>query len=245
MKAIIGTDCSIESMFSIIDGWTTRFEIGGKVLGGTLMLQTIPTLLWQIEAIGGVRGKRILELGPLEGAQTKKMIDEGVEEVIAVEGLSYCFLKCLIVKEAFQMNRAKFIFGDFCHYIKQYKGEKFDMVLASGVLYHQKNPAQLIYDLAKITDIVAVWSQVADTAHPSREESIIVGENIEYRGKKMIWGDLRSTSSTYCASLDDYGFWMYPEEMRRCFRDAGFTNINEKSQPDNANGACILFIASK
>jgi hypothetical protein len=38
---------------------------------------------------------------------------------------------------------------------------------------------------------------------------------------------------------------MYPDEMRRCFRDAGFVNINEKPQPDNANGACVLFIASK
>jgi hypothetical protein len=203
MKAIIGTDCSIESMFSIIDGWTTRFEIGGKVLGGTLMLQTIPTLLWQIEAIGGVRGKRILELGPLEGAQTKKMIDEGVEEVIAVEGLSYCFLKCLIVKEAFQMNRAKFIFGDFCHYIKQHKGEKFDMVLASGVLYHQTHPARLIYDLANITDTVAVWSQVANETHPSNEEIIDTVNGKEYRGKIMRWGNMRMELDSYCASLED------------------------------------------
>lgn len=101
MKKIIGSDCSIESTFSIMEGWTSRFEKDGIQFGGELMLHTIPTLTWQIKMIGGVKGKRILELGPLEGAHTKRLIDEGAKEVIAIEGLSYCFMKCLIVKEVF------------------------------------------------------------------------------------------------------------------------------------------------
>ena len=75
MKRIIGSDGSIESMFDIMDGWISCFEKDDRILGGNMMLHTIPTFLWQIDALGGVRGKRILELGPLEGSQTKKLID--------------------------------------------------------------------------------------------------------------------------------------------------------------------------
>ena len=36
MNTIIGSDCSLESMFNIIPGWTSRFEINGKVFGGDI-----------------------------------------------------------------------------------------------------------------------------------------------------------------------------------------------------------------
>lgn len=117
--------------------------------------------------------------------------------------------------------------------------------MASGVLYHQTHPARLIYDLAMVTDMVAVWSQVANETHPSKEEITDIVNGREYKGKKMQWGNMRIDLDTYCASLDDYGFWMYPDEMRRCFRDAGFVNIIEYPQPDTVNGSCLLFIASK
>ena len=242
MNTIIGSDCSFESHFNILPGWTSRFDIDGKILGGNIMLHTIPTLSWQIEIIG-VQGKRILELGPLEGAQTKRLIDEGAKEVIAVEGLSNCFLKCLIVKEIFRLNKATFIFGDFSHYIKSYTGMKFDFVMASGVLYHQPNPAQLIYDLARITDTVAVWSQVASADRPSNEEGIAQVIGNEYHGKIMRWGEVRHED--YCASLSDIGFWMYPDEMMRCFMDAGFNNIVKKQCDATVNGECLLFVARK
>jgi len=242
MNTIIGTDCSVESMFSIIPGWTSRFEIDDKVFGGDIMLHTIPTLTWQIETVGGVKNKRILELGPLEGAQTKRLIDEGAREVIAVEGLSNCFLKCLIIKEIFGLNKAKFIFGDFCYYVKNYEGRKFDLVMASGVLYHQENPAELIYQLANITDVVMVWSQVASINHPSREEGSVIAYGNTYTGKIMRWNTVRQDS--YCASLSDIGFWMYPDEMRKCFTDAGFS-LTEKQCDATVNGECLLFVAKK
>jgi phospholipid N-methyltransferase len=245
MNTIIGTDCSLESMFDIIGGWTTQFEINGKLIGGTAMWQTSPYLPWQIEMIGGFEGKRILELGPLEGAHTKTMINNGAREVIAVEGLSDCFLKCLIVKEAFHLDKARFIFGNFCNYVEDYKGEKFDLVFASGVLYHQINPAKLIHDLSKITDIVVVWSQVANEIHPCKEEGFVITGGMKYTGKSMHWGDLRLRSEEYCASLGEEAFWMYADEMRRCFKDAGFVNIIEKTIDPTPHGDCLLFIAKK
>src|SRR6187551_3152433 len=164
MKTIIGTDPSTENMFKCMEGWTSKFTLpNGKVVGGVVDLYNDDRLKWQIETAGGLSDKTVLELGPLEGAHTKAMVDVGASLVLAIEGISDCFLRCLIVKEAFGWDNVGFIFADFNKYIDNAinSKRKFDIVCANGVLYHQENPALLIANLAKITDTVMVWSQVA------------------------------------------------------------------------------------
>jgi hypothetical protein len=244
MNTVIGSECTKESMFGVIGGWTSQFEVDGKLVGGHLRLDQDARVSWALEKMDIV-GYRILELGPLEGAHTKMIEEAGAEEIISIEGLSDCFLRCLIVKEAFQLTRTKFLFGDFCDYIPKYSGDDFDLVVALGVLYHQSNPAKLIHDLAKITDNVIVWSQVANTEHPGKEESSVMANGERYFGKTMYWGDTRLKKEDYCASLQTEAFWMYADEMKRCFRNAGFCDIVEKKCDPTPHGDCLLFIAHK
>lgn len=246
MNTKIGSECTPEAMFNAIGGWTTQFDLNGKKVGGDMEILTIdPRLYWHIEQVGGIAGKRVLELGPLEGAHTKMMVEAGVREVVAIEGLSDCFLRCLIVKEAFELNNVKFLFGDFCEYMSTYTGEKFDLISAAGVLYHQPNPAQLIHDMAKVTDRVFVWSHVASDVQPSNMEVMIAANGITYKGKARDWGGLRLSLEKYCASIKDYAVWLYPEDMLKCFKDAGFVNIVQKDCPVNPNGSSLLFVATK
>lgn len=229
-------------MFDTIGGWTTQFEIEGQKVGGTVdLLPKDPRLYWHLEQVGGAQGKRILELGPLEGAHTKMLCEAGAWDVIAVEGLSDCFLRCLVVKEAFQLKRAYFLFADFNDYVANYSGPKFDIVSAAGVLYHQTNPVELIFNLSKITDTVIVWSQVASDTKPSMMETEVKG----YKGKINDYRGTRLKSESYCAGLNEWAFWFYPDEMKRCFKDAGFTQIIEKPMPPNINGDNVLFVAKK
>lgn len=125
-----------EIMFSLMEGWTTRYEVDGKRVGGSVEMLSDLRLLWHLDVVGGATNKRVLELGPLEGAHTKMMIDYGAREVVAIEGFAACWLRCLIVKEAFRLHQAQFLYGDFCNYVAGYHGPKFDFVLAAGVLYH-------------------------------------------------------------------------------------------------------------
>lgn len=246
MNKIIGTNTDPQNMFNVIGGWTTQFEINGHLVGGnTSILTKDPRLLWHLKTIGGCQDKRILELGALEGAHTKMMIERGAKEIIAIEGLSDCWIRCLIVKEAFGLRNAKFLFCDFCNYVKNYKGQKFHFVSAAGILYHQKNPAQLIFDLANITDTVIVWSQVASAISPSGIDSTIDAQGHTYKGKINHYQGTRLTSESYCGGLQDNAFWMYPEDMIMCFHHAGFINIIEEPSPSNINGECILFVATK
>lgn len=246
MNTTTGKEATQAAMFNAIGGWTTQFEIDGKKVGGAVdILPKDPRLIWHLETIGGAVNKRVLELGPLEGAHTKMLLQAGASEVIALEGLSDCFLRCLVVKEAFRMDRARFFFCDFNNYVANYQGPRFDFVSAAGVLYHQQNPAKLIHNLAKITDTVIVWSQVANETQPSNVESMVHYLDFSYRGRINNYKGTRLLSETYCAGLNDNAFWFYPEQMRRCFREAGFTKIIEKDSPNNVNGSSLLFVASR
>jgi len=245
MNIKVGKKATKAALFDVIGGWTTQFEVDGKKVGGNVEILTKdPRLVWHMEVLGGVEGKKILELGALEGAHTKMMIEAGARKVIATEGLSDCFLRCLVVKEAFELDKAEFLFCDFCDYVETIY-DRFDIVSAAGVLYHQKNPVKLIYDLNRITDNVMVWSQVASKDKPSKVESSIEFEGKVYNGKINNYQGTRLTSESYCGGLNDEAFWMYPEDMRRCFIDAGFVNIIEKESPPNINGDNLLFVASK
>jgi hypothetical protein len=246
MNMIKGKEATVETMFTIIGGWTTPFEVNGNLVGGGGPdLTKDQRLIWHLEQLGGAKGKRVLELGPLEGGHTKMIIEAGATEVIAIEGNPDCFLRCLIVKEAFQLIQAKFLFGDFNLYVKDYKGEKFDFISAAGVLYHQINPAQLIHDMARITDNVIVWTQLANETQPSNIESTVESNGFVYRGKIQDYHGSRKTKANYCGGLNDVSFWLYPDDMFKCFKDAGFVNINSQPMYLNVHGECVNFVASK
>lgn len=242
MNTVIGKQATKAAMFDTIGGWTTQFEIEGKKVGGTVdILPKDPRLIWHMKQVGGVKDKRILELGSLEGAHVKMLCEAGAKEVIGIEGLNDCFLRCLIVKEAFELYNAKFLFADFNDYVANYTGPKFDFVSAAGVLYHQRNPVKLIRDLAKITDTVIVWSQVASDKSPAGPQATCEG----YQGKLNNYKGTRLTSESYCGGLQDEAFWFYPGDMLQCFDDAGFEFIKQQYSPPNINGESLLFVASK
>ncbi len=243
MKTIIGTDATPENLFKCMDGWTSKFTINGKDVGGAVDLYNDERLKWQIETIGGVKDRTILELGPLEGAHTKAFVDSGADYVFAVEGISDCFLRCLIVKEAFNWDNVSFIFADFNSFIQDsiLHGDKFGAVCANGVLYHQENPALLIANLAKITDTVMVWSQVAGDNYPAALGSA-TNANSSYSGRWNTYGEI---NTGYCGGLNKRAFWLYLDEMIRCFTEAGFTKITQKEVQPTINGQAIMFVATK
>jgi hypothetical protein len=234
------------AMFHALDGWTSQFVLDGQAVGGPMDVTTDPRIAWQLARVGGAAGKRVLELGPLEGAHTKLLLDQGAREVVAVEGFRPAWLRCLVVKEIFRLDCARFLYGDFCRYVADYDGEPFDFVLANGVLYHQSNPAQLIHDLARVTGQVLVWSQVADSQHPhgGREIEVSVGDRI-YRGRINDYEGARNTFKNYCGGVHAAAVWLYADELRRAFVDAGFCHLREHPCGETPYGPSLLFVASK
>jgi hypothetical protein len=103
-----------------------------------------------IEALGGVQGARVLELGPLEGGHSF-MLEAAGATVVGVEANKDAFLKCLVVKELLPLRRCSFLCGDAIEYLEE-TTERFDVCVASGILYHMVDPVRLIELVSRHAD---------------------------------------------------------------------------------------------
>lgn len=127
---------------------------------GALPLFDDPRVRWLGEQLCGFAGKRVLELGSLEGGHSFMMARAGTAQILAIEGNTRAFLRSLIVKNAIKFD-ADFLLGDFQQYLAV-TTERFDFVLACGVLYHLTRPVRLLEDMARVAPSLGIWTHYYD-----------------------------------------------------------------------------------
>jgi len=118
---------------------------------------------WAIAQVGGVAGRRILEIGPLEGGHSYMLEQAGAAEVVAVEANTRSFLKCLCVKEVLGMRAVRYLLGD-CVSFMQHDSGGFDVVFASGILYHLQDPMAFLRLLPRMAPRMLLWTHYFDEA---------------------------------------------------------------------------------
>jgi hypothetical protein len=230
--------------FEVLDGWITRFIIDGEAVGGPALVVDDDRLRWALDVLGGVRAQTILELGPMEGHHTKLLLERGARRVLAIEGFRACFLRCLIIKELFGLEGAHFRYGDFTAYLATFAGPRVDLVLASGVLYHQQNPAQLLHDIGRAGRALYVWTLVADATLPHGPEVILPAGGRHYRGRLHEYpADARNTAKNYMSGVHPTAVWLYPDELERAVTDAGFRIIATRAAQSDTPAAVRMFVA--
>ena len=104
------------------DDWSS--EVPGFKTGASPLFDD-SRIKWLESQLGSFEGKRVLELGPLEGGHTFMMERAGAT-VTAIEANQRAFLKCLIVKDAFHL-KSEFLFGDFRPYLSALEPRSFDL----------------------------------------------------------------------------------------------------------------------
>src|SRR5262245_28634524 len=80
----------------------------GATSGGGADLFADPRVAWFAEVAGGVEGKTVLELGPLEGGHSAMLEALGAASILAIEANTRAFLRCLLVKELLGLRRVRF-----------------------------------------------------------------------------------------------------------------------------------------
>jgi len=209
-------------------------------------------LEWGIQQLGGVGNKKVIELGPLEGGHSYMLQKHGVSSVTALEANPRAYLRCLLIKEMMKLDRINFLFGDFNQYLT-ISSEKFDLCLASGVLYHMKNPIGLLALIAEKCQELYLWTQYYDPLICSQlffRSKFLKPYHNEVEGFKHTlypfkYGASRSWS-TFIGGPAQTSCWLSREDILNALCHFGFTQIEVNVEEENPlHGPCFSLVAKK
>jgi len=206
--------------------WTSNFpaENGVDVRAGAMPLFDDPRIAWGGAQLGGFGGHSVLELGPLEAGHTHMMHRAGATEIVAIEANRRAFLKCLCVKELYALDRARFLLGDFMPYLQE-SPRRFDIIVASGVLYHMLEPMQTLRYLSRMSDRLFLWTHYYD--HD------VVKANAELARK---FGRLRTERH------DDFSYETVDYSYKEALKWIGFTGGTQEGSRWLTRAAIVDFL---
>jgi len=239
---------SAANAIGLFDGqWSSKLPI--DVETGPIDLFHDERVISCVEALGGVAGQRVLELGPLEGAHTHLLRRGlGAASVTAIEANTSAFLRCLVTKEVLGLDGVEFLLGDCRPYLAE-TDERFDLAVAIGVLYHFDDPVPVLANLARITDRIVIWTHVYDDD---------VGGDLEARFDAPVTKghdgvSYRLHPYRYEAALDWSGFcggtqptaaWIERDDLLAMIDRLGFEVVLRRDQ-DHPHGPTITLALAR
>jgi hypothetical protein len=224
------------------------------LVAGNTPLFVDPRIDWAISQIGGIEGKHILELGPLEAGHTYMLEKKySAASITAIESNSRAFLKCLIIKEIFALQNTRFLHGDFTECLTSLEN-RFYACIASGVLYHMTDPVGLLKGLADSADKIFLWTHYYDhsiiSGNPLLRPKFTAKAEINVGGYRcnvfrqeyqsaLGWGG-------FCGGSSLYSHWMQKEDIIGALVQFGMTDIRLGFEdPYHQNGPAFALTASR
>lgn len=246
---------SDQNVLDLFDGeWSSKMPAASNLASrpGTAALFDDARIVWAEQQLGSFEGAEILELGPLEGGHTCMMHARGARSIVSIEANSRAFLKCLCVKQIFDLNRARFLLGDFIAFMQESK-KRFDFVIASGVLYHMRDPMEVLDQICSASDRVFIWTHYYDEQVVASNKAIAKkfarAHTADHKGFTY-----RAAQQSYQAALDWAGFcggseatstWLARGSILEFFEMKGFTVSVNFEQTSHPNGPAFALAARK
>lgn len=249
---------SNQTMADIFKGsWSSVFPDEYHVIAGDI--KHFDSIIdWRVDwgnniLEGGLNGLSVLELGPFEAFNTWQLEKKGVKSLTAIEANNINYLKCLIVKEITGLN-ARFLYGNFIPFLETCS-EKFDVVWASGVLYHSTEPLRLLNAIANVTDKVFIYTHYYDESAIKANPFLYDFHNpandifteLDGRQIQLHYRSYNETKdSLFCGGIEAFSYWMEKKDILDCFHSFGFKNITIRlDQLDNPHGPVLCFLAQR
>ena len=246
---------SPQAVVDIFKGeWASRLPPPlDTIRAGSAPLFEDPRIHWAAQQLGGIAGKTVLDLGPLEGGHPYMFEQAGARDVVGIEGNPRAFLRCLATKELLGLRRVSYRCGDFMEHLRQ-PHPRVDVINASGVLYHQQNPAELLARACRTADAVILWTHYydADAIGKLRRATVRFPtvSDVEYDGFRYRAYTHEYMHSVrmrgFCGAGASYSVWMERGAILDCLRFFGMTNIAIASEDTtHANGPSFNLVASR
>jgi len=236
------------------DEWTSKLPDGYQ-------LETKPAvsalfdddrIYWAEKVFGGFKDLSILELGPLEGGHSYMLEKMGANKIIAIDANTRSFLKCLCIKEIFQIKKVEFRLGNFILFLKN-NTLKYDLVFASGVLYHMKEPIEFLKMISMASDKIFLWTHYYDeeiVTHRSDKNTFgkkitIDLDGIDYDGVQHFYKDALNWKG-FCGGMNPDSIWLTRDSIIKALNIFGFYDIQISfDEPNHINGPSFAICAKK
>ncbi len=210
---------SYQNAVDAIPGWNCHFPVEYGLTAGRLPAFHDPRMIWTAERYGDLTDRKVLELGPLEAAHTYMLAKAGAH-VDAVEANRLAFLKCLVTREILDFPNARFYLGDFVQWLEQTQ-KRYDLIVASGVLYHMREPLRLLRAMSERADALYLWTVMVDDdklAHSATQRF----EGLDVRLYARGYGD---RSVAFCGGSMDFPNWMHRDDSLAVLGALGYADI--------------------
>ena len=218
-----------QEKFDRLGPWTTRFWVDGVPCGGSAYDPTDDARMAMFERESGpLAGKRVLELGPLEGGHTIQLARKGAS-VVGIEGHEANYRRCLFVQEFFHLENVEFILADLRAVDFEALGP-FDMIFSVGVLYHMDKPWKLLTALRSVARRMFISTHCAA---PGKADAVVDADGCRLEG---MWHQ-EGPPDEPLSGLQPQSFWPTREYLTKMLVHTGWRTITWMDySPDHTNG---------
>jgi hypothetical protein len=232
--------------------WSSRLPLDG-VEAGPIPLFEDDRVEWALGLLGGdLTGRRVLELGPLEGGHSY-LLDRAGASVVAIEAQTRAYLKCLIAKELLGMPQVQFLLGDFMEYLRTGDSE-FDICFASGVLYHMRNPVETLELISRSASSLFLWTHVhdadmiaaSDVLRPRFGSSeVVTHAGLEHTLHRFNYEDALQLKG-FCGGSAQFSNWLSRMDLFAALDHFGWRIVEVGfDQPDHPHGPALALVATR
>jgi hypothetical protein len=245
-----------QNVLDIFKGeWSSKLpnNFGLITKPGTARLFNDDRVVWAERILGNFSNWEILELGPLEGGHSYMFQNRNAKRVISIEANTRAFLKCLCIKEILNLNRVEFKLGDFMSFLEKNKSQ-YDMIFASGVLYHMEEPIKLLKLISMATNRLFIWthyyvyeviSKRKDLSQRFSPLTSIEYDGISYEYSKQSYKDTLAWLG-FCGGAKPVSKWLTRESILKALNHYGFSNLQINfDHIDHPNGPAFAICAKQ
>jgi len=225
--------------FNLFKNWHNSFPIDRINTGVSALQVDEPRIKAFLNRIS-INGFRVLDIGCLEGLHSMLLEANGANEIIGVEGRAENFLRCLVIKNLFDLDKCTFLHGDISDILPIFS-KPFDLVVALGILYHLENPVKIIFRSGQLASRILGWTHYATETCPKKGNfDTITYCGKTYKGKYTIEHVMNRLSG-----LSNKVFWLSEDDLLKAVEDAGFKKITVINKEKHAHGPAITFLGEK
>jgi hypothetical protein len=244
---------SPQNAVDCVPGWNHALPPECGTFAGPMISYEDARIRWCLSQFGSIADSHVLELGPLEGMHTYMLHQHKPAEICCIEANRLSFIRCLIVKELLRLDRARFLLGDFQKWL-QHVDERYDLIVASGVLYHMVDPVRLLELMSLRSDAIYIWthyfSEVAMPEGDPRRGAFSgrvqirmlqgVPIRLHHRSYHEAW-----RSKSFCGGMYDKHSWMERDQILAVLAELGFDDIRIAHDAPNHEGGPSLSIFAR